>query len=126
MFNIGFFTTTHRHQCPIFSPNITTRNRCINTVNLLGKCALVYLFGEVRRAGCVVNEIRALLHILKNATARTEKHLFNVMRVSKHQEEIVDLLRDFLYGSELCSSCDKCISFRCCPIENLKSVAFGD
>jgi hypothetical protein len=74
----------------------------------------------------MVDQISSLLHMLQNPSFRVQKHIFYVVRVPKHQEEVVHLLGYLLRRFEAAAKLDKLISLASSSVVDAETNAlFG-
>ena len=43
----------------------------------------------------MIDEIRSVLHKLQNSVFRVQQHILHIMRISKHKEQVINLLSNF-------------------------------
>ena len=77
----------HSNKLSVLGTDITTRDWSIEEPNFSLEGSLINAHSLTRAACGMINQHSTLLHVMQNSSFLIEDHIFDIMRVSKHQEK---------------------------------------
>ena len=91
----------HDYQGTGLGAEVSSRDRGIDRKYVLLLSSLFDFLCKHWTATCMVNQSRPRLHVLENAHVSIEDHLFNIMWITQHHEEVISFLSNLMGLLEL-------------------------